>query len=73
MGIDAVGAFNDKLGLKTPHLDRLVSEGMPAILRRYIEEGRSTPGPRQPNHDNAIHWRNVPWEKPTAKPTAPLF
>ena len=28
MGIDSVAAFNDKLGLKTPHLDRLVAGGM---------------------------------------------
>ncbi|MCP4787232.1 MAG: sulfatase-like hydrolase/transferase [Fuerstiella sp.] len=28
MGIDSVGAFNDKLGLETPHLDRLASDGM---------------------------------------------
>ena len=28
MGIDCVGAFNDKLGLPTPNLDRLASEGM---------------------------------------------
>ena len=28
MGVDSVAAFNDKLGLKTPHLDRLASEGM---------------------------------------------
>ena len=28
MGIDSVRAFNEKLGLKTPNLDRLASEGM---------------------------------------------
>lgn len=28
MGIDSVRTFNEKLGLKTPNLDRLASEGM---------------------------------------------
>ncbi len=28
MGIDSVSAFNDKLGLKTPAIDRLAAEGM---------------------------------------------
>ena len=28
MGIDSVRAFNEKLGLKTPNLVRLASEGM---------------------------------------------
>ncbi len=31
-----------------------------ALLRRYIKNGRSTPGPRQPNHAGATQWRNVP-------------
>ena len=39
----------------------VVSE-LSAILRRYIENGRSTPGPRQKNHNGAVHWQNVPWE-----------
>ena len=33
-----------------------------SILRRYIEEGRSTKGPRQKNHNGTIPWKNVPWE-----------
>ena len=28
MGIDSVSAFNTKMGLKTPAIDRLASEGM---------------------------------------------
>ena len=31
------------------------------ILRRYIEDGRSTPGPRQFNDGKRNHWNNVPW------------
>jgi arylsulfatase A-like enzyme len=38
----------------------IVSE-LKNTLRRYIEEGRSTPGSRQSNEGNAIHWTNVPW------------
>jgi len=36
-----------------------------SILRRYIEEGRSTPGPRQYNEGKHNHWNNVPWEDPS--------
>ncbi len=32
------------------------------VLRRYVQEGRSTPGPRQYNHGKQIHWKNVPWD-----------
>lgn len=35
-------------------------------LRRYIEQGRSTPGPRQDNDSKGIHWKNVPWENPSS-------
>ena len=28
MGLDCVNAFNDRLGLKTPHIDRLANEGL---------------------------------------------
>ena len=28
MGLDCVSAFNDRLGLKTPHIDRLANEGL---------------------------------------------
>jgi len=34
------------------------------ILRRYIENGRSTPGPVQANHDGVNHWKQLPWAKP---------
>lgn len=37
-----------------------------AILRRYVEQGRSTDGPAQANHDGAMHWGYLPW-KPAAK------
>ena len=32
-----------------------------ADLRRIVENGRSTPGPKQPNHDGKVHWLNLPW------------
>ncbi|MDP6722330.1 MAG: arylsulfatase, partial [Pirellulaceae bacterium] len=34
-----------------------------ADLRRMIEQGRSTSGPSQPNHADAIWWRGLPWQK----------
>ncbi len=40
-----------------------VSE-LTAILRRYIEYGRSNPGERQQNHNGGLHWKNVPWDAP---------
>lgn len=33
-------------------------------LRKIIEQGRSTPGPQQPNHDDARWWRGLPWDAP---------
>lgn len=36
-------------------------------LRQTIERGRSTPGPNQPNHDNALWWSGLPWAKPGAR------
>ncbi len=33
------------------------------ILRRYIEDGRSTPGNPRKNHDGAIWWPGLPWVK----------
>lgn len=36
-----------------------------AILRRYIENGRSIPGSKkQPDHDGKIWWNQLPWENP---------
>jgi len=36
-----------------------------ADLRRIVEQGRSTPGPKQPNHAGAIWWPDLPWKKPS--------
>ncbi len=33
-------------------------------LRRIVEQGRSTPGPIQPNHSDETWWPGLPWEKP---------
>ena len=32
-----------------------------AILRGYVESGRSTPGPAQPNYKREKHWGTLPW------------
>jgi len=42
------------------------------LLRDTIENGRSTPGPRQKNDGGSNHWPNVPWKKgaTTAPPKA---
>tara|TARA_R110002096_G_scaffold16106_61_gene55399 strand:+ start:5189 stop:6832 length:1644 start_codon:yes stop_codon:yes gene_type:complete len=42
-----------------------VVSGLTAILRRYVENGRSTPGVRPQNHGGEIHWDHLPWEKNT--------
>ncbi|GAB5406490.1 MAG: arylsulfatase [Aureliella sp.] len=34
-------------------------------LKQLIENGRSTPGPNQPNHAGAKWWSGLPWERPT--------
>ena len=36
MGRDSVGAFNDKLGLPTPYLDKLAAEGMSFPKGTYV-------------------------------------
>ncbi|MEK6233641.1 MAG: sulfatase-like hydrolase/transferase, partial [Planctomycetales bacterium] len=36
---------------------------MTADLRRVVEQGRSTPGPKQPNHNAAAWWPGLPWKK----------
>ena len=41
----------------------LVKE-LTADLRRIVERGRSTPGPKQPNHASAAWWPGLPWPKP---------
>ena len=33
-----------------------------ALLRSYVENGRSTPGEQQENHEGEIHWGHLPWE-----------
>lgn len=40
-----------------------VVEELRGILRRFVERGRSTPGPSQSN-DGPVHWRQLPWPKP---------
>ncbi len=34
-----------------------------AILRRYVEDGRSTPGKPQQNDQGVNHWSQLPWKK----------
>ncbi|MCP5534847.1 MAG: arylsulfatase [Akkermansiaceae bacterium] len=46
--------------------DKKVEE-LTAILRRYVENGRSTPGTKQKNHNGQIWWRHLPWENPNKK------
>ncbi|MGB0775987.1 MAG: arylsulfatase, partial [Akkermansiaceae bacterium] len=36
---------------------------MTQLLREYVENGRSTAGKPQPNHNNAKWWRGLPWAK----------
>jgi len=45
-----------------------VVSDLTAILRRYVETGRSTPGERQKNHGGGIHWDHLPWEKDAPVP-----
>ena len=40
-----------------------IVEKMTETLRRFIENGRSTPGVPQANDQNSVHWPNVPWNK----------
>ena len=69
MGIDSVGAFNDKLGMKMPHLDRLASEGLSFM------DAHSTSGVCSPSRYSLLtgryHWRSRlkrgivgRWERP---------
>lgn len=34
-----------------------------AILQKFIEDGRSTPGAPQKNHNGEIRWSTLPWDK----------
>ena len=40
-----------------------VVKELTAILRGYIEKGRSTPGKPQKNHNGAIWWNGLPWDR----------
>ncbi|HIL68679.1 MAG TPA: arylsulfatase [Verrucomicrobia bacterium] len=39
-----------------------VVQDLSRILKKYVLNGRSTPGPRQSNHKGAIWWRGLPWQ-----------
>jgi arylsulfatase A len=41
-----------------------IVQEMTADLRRMVEQGRTTPGPRQPNHEGGLWWPGLPWDKP---------
>lgn len=40
-----------------------IVQQMTETLKRFIKNGRSTPGTPQPNDQNSVHWNHVPWEK----------
>lgn len=40
-----------------------IVERLTAGLRQVIERGRSTPGPKQPNHAGAGWWPGLPWDQ----------
>ena len=52
----------ETLNLQADHPE--VVAQLTADLRRIVEQGRSTPGPKQPNHADATWWPGLPWEKP---------
>ncbi|MEM9366507.1 MAG: arylsulfatase [Planctomycetota bacterium] len=69
MGIDSVSAFNEKLGLRTPNLDRLASEGM-SFMDAHSTSGVCTPS-RYSLLTGRYHWRSRlkkgivrKWERP---------
>jgi len=37
-----------------------VVERLTAVFRQFVENGRSTPGPKQANH-HGTHWETVHW------------
>ena len=72
MAIDSVSAYNDQLGLKTPHLDQLASEGISFM------DAHSTSGVCSPSRYSVLtgryHWRSRlkrgivgKWERPLIK------
>ncbi|MHC4994176.1 MAG: arylsulfatase, partial [Planctomycetota bacterium] len=38
-----------------------VVEELKGILKKYVEDGRSTPGPRQLNYNGETGWGHLPW------------
>ncbi|MEM8668344.1 MAG: arylsulfatase [Planctomycetota bacterium] len=69
MGIDSVAAFNDELGLETPHLDALASQGM-SFMDAHSTSGVCTPS-RYSLLTGRYHWRSRlkrgivgKWERP---------
>ncbi len=38
-----------------------VAAELTAVLKKYVERGRSTPGTPQKNHDAKTHWPGLPW------------
>ena len=39
-----------------------IVEQLTAVFRQFVENGRSTPGPKQANH-HGTHWETIPWPK----------
>ena len=73
MGVDSVGALNDQLGLTTPHLDRLVSEGV-AFMDAHSTSAVCSPS-RYGLLTGRYHWRSRlkqgivgQWERPLIEP-----
>ncbi|TWU31414.1 sulfatase family protein [Novipirellula artificiosorum] len=66
-GLPSVQLFNlhddpkESVNLQADHPD--IVQQLTADLRQVIEEGRSTPGPKQPNHAGAQWWQGLPWER----------
>ena len=67
-GLPAVQLYNlsndpkESKNLQADHPE-IVRE-LTADLRRLVERGRATPGPRQINHNGALWWQGLPWKKP---------
>jgi hypothetical protein len=40
-----------------------IVQQMTESLKKYIESGRSTPGPQQSNDDGQKWWSLLPWDK----------
>ncbi len=60
LGIDPKETNN----VQSEHPD--VVRELTADLRRVIEQGRSTPGPRQPNDQGQVWWPGLPWAEPAS-------